>query len=64
MANKDIDNICGCLQCVINSKILTTKQLILYWYCKEKMDVDKLAWAAIEKEKGSRVVLCLDFWMV
>ena len=33
------------LQCVINSYILTTKQLILYWYCKEKIDVDKLTGA-------------------
>ena len=31
--------------CVINYYIFTTKQLILYWYCKEKIDVDKLAGA-------------------
>ena len=26
---------------MIISFILTTNQLILYWYCKEKIDVDK-----------------------
>ena len=31
------------LQCFINSYNLTTKQLILYRYCKEKIDVDKPA---------------------
>ena len=36
------------LQCVINSYILTTKQLILSWYGKEKIDVDKLAGAEYE----------------
>ena len=29
--------------------IFTTKQLILYCYRKEKMDVDKLAWAEMVK---------------
>ena len=28
---------------MINSDILTTKQLVLYCHCKEKIDVDKLA---------------------
>ena len=36
------------LQCVINSYILTTKQLILSWYGKEKIDVDKLVGAEYE----------------
>ena len=31
------------LQFVTNSYIFTTKQLILYWHCKEKIDVDKRA---------------------
>ena len=35
---------------VINSYILTTKQLIFYCYCKEKIDVDKLAGAERVKE--------------
>ena len=33
---------------MINSYILTTKQLILSWYGKEKIDVDKLAGAEYE----------------
>ena len=41
---------CWIAFCVINSYILTTKQLILYWYCKEKIDVDKLASAERVKE--------------
>ena len=28
---------------MVVSFILTTNQLILYWYCKEKIDVDKHA---------------------
>ena len=28
---------------MINFFILITKQLILYWYCKEKINIDKLA---------------------
>ena len=32
----------GSMHCVINSLILTTKQLVLYWFCKEKRDVDQL----------------------
>ena len=41
---------CWIAFCVINSYILTTKQLILYSYCKEKVDVDKLAGAERAKE--------------
>ena len=33
------------LQCAINTYILTTKQLILYRNCKEKIDVNKQAGA-------------------
>ena len=35
----------GTLQCMINSYILTTKQLISCRYYKEKMDIAKLAGA-------------------
>ena len=31
------------LQCVISLYVLTTRQLIIHRYCKEKMDVDKFA---------------------
>ena len=41
---------CWIAFCVINSYILTTKQLILYWYSKEKIDVNKLAGAGRVKE--------------
>ena len=41
---------CWIAFCVINSYILTTKQLILYWYCKEKINGDKLAGAEGVKE--------------
>ena len=42
------------LQYVTDSYILTTKQRILYWCCKEKIDVDKIAGAESVKRTISQ----------